>query len=67
MRIRDTCAKGADLEKLMVACRDDMLDRAAKLIRLSNPVIGDYARDPNYKLVVCGKEVAPLPNEVIIV
>ncbi|KAI1426590.1 putative monooxygenase [Xylaria sp. FL1777] len=66
-RIRDTCAKAGDLEKLMVTYRDDMLKRAAKSTRASNPVIGDYARDPNYKLVTCGKEAVPLPNEAITV
>ncbi|KAI0432045.1 putative monooxygenase [Xylaria sp. FL1042] len=66
-RIRDGCAKDADMEKLMATYRDDMLNRAAKSSQVSNPVIGEYARDPNYKLVTCGKEVAPLPEEVIVV
>ncbi|KAJ8119727.1 hypothetical protein ONZ43_g3386 [Nemania bipapillata] len=63
--IRDKSAKKADLESLMVTYRDEMLKRAAKSISVSNPVIGAYARDPNYKLYTCGKEALPLPNEVI--
>jgi hypothetical protein len=51
----------------MVEYRDNMLERAAKAIRVSNPVIKEYARDPNYKLITCGKEVAPLPKETIVV
>ncbi|KAI0967317.1 putative monooxygenase [Xylaria arbuscula] len=66
-RIRDTGARGTDMEGEMLAYRDDMLKRASKSIRVSNPVIGEYTRDPNYKLVTCGKEVAPLPKEAIIV
>ncbi|KAJ8132213.1 hypothetical protein O1611_g1412 [Lasiodiplodia mahajangana] len=65
--IRDNSAKNGDLENLMTVYRDDMLKRAAKSIKASNPVIGAYARDPNYKLVTCGKEVAPLPKEAITI
>ncbi|KAJ3573849.1 hypothetical protein NPX13_g4560 [Xylaria arbuscula] len=64
-QIRDLRAKDAEFGELMKAYRDDMLKRAAKSIRVSNPVLGDYARDPNFKLVTCGKEVVPLPDEVI--
>lgn len=64
-QIRDLRASDANLEKLMKVYLDDMLTRAAKSIRVSNLVIGDYARDPNFKLVTCGKEVVPLPDEVI--
>lgn len=55
----------ADVEKLMTAYRDDMIKRAAKSISVSNPVLGAYARDPNFKLFTCGKEAVPLPDEVI--
>ncbi|KAI1131776.1 putative monooxygenase [Nemania abortiva] len=65
--IRAKSTKDGDFENLMAAYRDDMLKRAAKSIRVSNSVLGDYARDPNYKLFTCGKEVAPLPKEDISV
>ncbi|KAI1293921.1 putative monooxygenase [Xylaria venustula] len=66
-RVRDSGATSAEIEREMLEYRDDMLQRAAKSIQVSNPVIGEYTRDPNYKLVTCGKEVAPLAKEVIIV
>ncbi|KAI1352369.1 putative monooxygenase [Xylaria sp. FL0043] len=64
-RLRDAGAKDADLEKLMAAFRDGMLERAVELSRISNAVIGEYARD-NYKLYTCGKEAEPLPRESIV-
>jgi hypothetical protein len=66
-RIRDEQARGDQLEKIMAEYRDDMLKRAAKAIRVSNPVLEEQARDPNYKFVTCGKEVAPLPVENIVI
>ncbi|KAF3767015.1 hypothetical protein M406DRAFT_106417 [Cryphonectria parasitica EP155] len=66
-QIRDTQAKGADYEKIMAEYRDDMLKRASKSIRVSNPVLEKQATDANYKFVTCGKEVAPLPKETITI
>ncbi|KAJ7601691.1 putative monooxygenase [Mycena polygramma] len=64
-RIRDTQAKGPEFENIMLEFRDEMLKRASKSIKVSNPVLEAQARDPNYKFVTCGKEVAPLPKETI--
>ncbi|KAI1633025.1 putative monooxygenase [Biscogniauxia mediterranea] len=66
-RIKETQAQGAEYEQLIAEYRDDMLERGSKSIKVSNPVLEEQARDPNYKWVTCGKEVAPLPEESITI
>ncbi|PSR79886.1 putative monooxygenase [Coniella lustricola] len=64
-KAQETQATGDDLIKILAAFRDEMLPRAAKSIKLSNPVLEAHAADPNYKFVTCGKEVAPMAEEHI--
>ncbi|KAI5927667.1 putative monooxygenase [Camillea tinctor] len=66
-RIKETQAQGPEYKQLIAEYRDDMLKRSAKSIKVSNPVLEQQARDPNYKWVTCGKEVAPLPEESITI
>ncbi|KAI1491817.1 putative monooxygenase [Biscogniauxia mediterranea] len=66
-RIKETQARGTEYERLIAEYRDDMLKRGSKSIKVSNPVLEEQARDPNYKWVTCGKEVAPLPEESITI
>ncbi|KAI8630254.1 hypothetical protein F5Y19DRAFT_464114 [Xylariaceae sp. FL1651] len=66
-RVRDTEAKGSDLEKLMTEFRDDMLERGAWAIKVSNPVLEDYGRVDDYKFGTFGKEAGPMPEETITI
>ncbi|KAI0593272.1 putative monooxygenase [Biscogniauxia sp. FL1348] len=66
-RIKETQAHGTEYEQLIAEYRDDMLKRGSRSIKVSNPVLEEQARDPNYKWVTCGKEVVPLPEESITI
>lgn len=63
--MRDDKARGREFSKLMAVFRDDMLQRSAKSIKVSNSVLEDQAQDVDYKFVTCGKEVKALPTESI--
>jgi len=47
--------------------RDDMLARGKWAIEVSNPVLEDYGKEPNYKFGTFGKEAGPLPEESITI
>lgn len=66
-RIRDTEARGSDIENLMGDFRDDMLSRGARAIRVSNPVLEEHGEKPNREWVTCSKVAVPLPKETIAV
>jgi hypothetical protein len=44
-----------------------MIARGAWAIEVSNPVLEDYGRVPNYKFGTFGKEAAPVPEEKITI
>lgn len=66
-RIRDAQAKGAEYTALLTEFRDDMIARGNWAIEVSNPVLEDYGRVPNYKFGTFGKEAAPVPEEKITI
>jgi hypothetical protein len=65
--VRDTAARGDDLKQLITEFRDDMLARGKWAIEVSNPVLEDYGRVPDYKFGTFGKEAVPLPGEGVAV
>lgn len=66
-RIRDAQARGSDFEKMMGDFRDDMLNRGARAIRVSNPVLEEHTEDSNREWVTCSKVAVPLSKETITI
>lgn len=59
-QVKETSAKGPDLERLMAEFRDDMIKRGDWAIEVSNPVLEDYGRVENYVFGTFGKEAVPM-------
>lgn len=66
-RARDMQASGEALKDLVSAFNEDMIVRGKWASKVSNSVLEDYGKEPEYKFGTFGKDATPIAPKVVVV
>lgn len=66
VRARDMQASGEALKDLVSAFNEDMIARGKWASKVSNSVLEDYGKEPDYRFGTFGKDATPMAPKVVV-